>query len=838
MADGNNYKKQFFKKLQDIINSDEFKKKKFSARVPVNSPRRSFALRAKIVVVAVVLAFSACIGQLVNLQIVHSQEYKTKAEQNQLYDKLTPAQRGSILDVNGVPLAQSASVWRVYVDPSEVPNDKVRNELGEDLAKALKLEKEDVMAALNKKEGKYYVIKTDVEYEEKEKVLEILKKDYKYIPEKKDETKKEKSFLKKILDLFKKKDESEDDKPHEISVKGRAMANIEEDSKRYYPNKSLAANVLGYTNNDGRGGAGLELYYNSELMGTPGRKVTAKNAVGDLMPNQYKTVYEAKQGSNLVLTIDSNIQAFLENALDQAFIDNKCASANGIVMDVNTGAVLAMATRESFDPNNPWDVDKKEVEKRFKELLAKENERNKKKNIVLSDKQQRELEEKLKSQAFSDVMQQGIKNRTITDTYEPGSVFKTITACAAIEEGVATPDTKVECKPGGITIDGRTYHCANHNVHGVLDMTGGLTKSCNSYFITMGQKLGTEAFAKYFEAFGFTEKTGIDLPGEAQPVEGVTYHKLDQLSRVNLASCSFGQSFQVTPIQMITALSAIANGGKLMQPYVVAKTTDENGRPIDITKPVVRRQVISEKTSKTVADMMQKVVNEGTAKIGYVSGYRVGGKTGTSQKLSKKGEYIASYGCFAPADDAKIAVLITIDEPHGGQIHGGQIAAPVAARVVESTLKYMNVEPRYTDEELKNLDMVLPKYTGEDAQSVKKTLTEKGFNCKIIGNGKNVVRQLPAPYQPITKGGVVVLYTENNPTNIQTKVPDFTGLSLIEATQRAAAFGINIKISGNTLVDSELIAYGQDIKPQTTVDYGKTVKVYFRSNKDDSELID
>lgn len=838
MADKNGLKKKFFKMLQNIINSDILKKNTLSARVPVNSPRRSFALRAKAVFVVAAIAFSACIVQLANIQVVHSQYYKTRAEQNQLYDKLTPAKRGSILDVNGVPLAQSASVWQVYVDPSEVPDEKVRNELGSDLAKALNLKKEDVMKALNKKEGKYYVIKKNVEYEEKEKVLDILQKDYTYIPQRKDEEQEEKSLIRKVLDIFKKKDENEEQKIKEVPVKGRAMANIEEDSKRYYPNKTLAANVLGYTNSDGNGGAGLELYYNSELVGTPGRIVTAKNAVGDLMPNQYKTVYEAKQGSNVVLTIDSNIQAFLENALDQAFIDNKCASANGIVMDVNTGAILAMATRESFDPNDPWNVDEKEVEKRFKELLAQENEKNKKKNIVLSDSQQKELEDELESKAFSDVMQQGIKNRNISDTYEPGSVFKTITACAALEEGVATPDTKVECKPGGITVDGRTYHCANHNVHGVLDMTGGLTKSCNSYFITMGQKLGTKAFAKYFEAFGFTEKTGIDLPGEAKPIEGVTYHKLDKLSKVNLASCSFGQSFQVTPIQMVTALSAIANGGKLMQPYVVAKTTDENGRPIDITKPVVRRQVISEQTSKTVANMMQKVVNEGTAKIGYVAGYRVGGKTGTSQKLSKKGEYIASYGCFAPADDAKIAVLIMIDEPHGGKIHGGQIAAPVAARVVESTLKYMNVEPRYNENEIKNLDMVLPKYTGENAQTVRKELISKGFNCKIIGNGTNVVRQLPGPYQPITKGGVVVLYTENSPTNAKTTVPDFNGLSLIEATQRASAFGINIKISGNTLVDSELIAYGQDTKAGTTVDYGKTVKVYFRSNKDDSELLD
>ena len=302
------------------------------------------------------------------------------------------------------------------------------------------------------------------------------------------------------------------------------------------------------------------------------------------------------------------------------------------------------------------------------------------------------------------------------------------------------------------------------------------------------------------------------------------------MTLIDLASSSFGQSFQVTPIQMVTALSAIANGGKLMKPYVVAKVLDDNGNVVSETQPTVRRQVISEETSAKVAEMMRRVVNEGTAKNGYVIGYRVAGKTGTSQKLGKTGEHVASYGCFAPADDPKVAIIIIIDEPHGGQIQGGQIAAPVAAQVMEKTLKYLNVEPQYTESELAKLDTTVSNYVGKNVSEVSSELRLAGFNCKVIGNGDKVISQLPGAYQSVPKGGIVVLYTEGGPVETKTKVPDLTGLSITQVNRTAAATGINVKISGNTLVNSELTSYGQSIAKGESVDYGTTVTVYFKSN--------
>lgn len=821
MTEKNNFLKSILKKVLDIKDSNILKHPK--SRKTKNSPRKLYAIRSICVVVAIAIAFGCCVFQLARIQIIHAEEYRQIAEQNQLYDKPIPAKRGDILDRNGNVLAQSASVWKVYADPYNIPTQNVREELTNDLVKALsernaeKKEKKNlerkIYKILGKKDKRYLILKNNVEYNLKENVLkDVIAKDYKYTIE---------------VDGVKK----------EKTINGSMVIGIVPDVKRYYPNNDFASHVLGYTNSDGVGSAGVEFSYNNILMGKPGRIVTAKGIDKEMMPLQHKEIYEAKQGKSIILTIDRNIQMYLEKALDQAYIDNKCASANGIVMDVNTGAILAMATKSSFNPNNPWEVDDKEADSEYHRILSELEEKDKKNKIEIDAKQMEERKKAAYNQAISNVMFKNVRNINISDTYEPGSVFKTITACAALEEGVATPDTKVECKPGGITIAGNTYHCANRRVHGVLDMTGGLTKSCNSYFITMGQKIGVEAFNKYFEAFGFTEKTEIDLPAEAKPIMGTTYHNPATMSKVNLASSSFGQTFQVTPIQMVTALSAIANGGKLMKPYIVEKTADETGRLLTQTKPVVRRQVISQKTSDLVSEMMRKVVNEGTAKNGYVAGYRVAGKTGTSQKLSKKkGEYIASYGCFAPADDAKIAVIIMIDEPHGGQIHGGQIAAPVAARVVEDTLKYMNVEPIYTETEIKKLDTVIPSYIGKDARDIKRELVSKGFNCKIMGNGTKIVKQIPAPYQTVPQGGIIVLYTQENPANSKTTIPDFTNLTLAQANQRAAAFGLNLKISGNTLVNSELIAYGQNKQAGKEVEYGTTITVYFKSNTGVSDL--
>ena len=354
--------------------------------------------------------------------------------------------------------------------------------------------------------------------------------------------------------------------------------------------------------------------------------------------------------------------------------------------------------------------------------------------------------------------------------------------------------------------------------------------SCNPFFITVGQKLGAEKFFEYFEAFGFTEKTGIDLPAENVPIAGQNYHSLDSMGIVELSSSSFGQSFQVTPIQMITAISAIANGGKLMTPYLVQKQLDENGNVIKETQPNVRRQVVSEQTAKTVADMMEAVVSSGTGKNAYVAGYRVAGKTGTSQKLSAGGKkYVASFGCFAPADDPEIAVLILVDEPVG-QINGGQICTPVAAKVVEKTLEYLGVERQYTEKEMELLDTNAPNLVGSNVDDAKKLLENEGFEAKVVGEGDVVVTQMPSYNQTMPQNGIIVLYTEQDAERVTVKVPDLRQMSVSQANKYALSAGLNIKISGNALNEGELVSYDQSIEPGEEVEYGKTVTVYFKSN--------
>ena len=748
-------------------------------------PKKEKDRRAKVMVVIIAIAFFACVGNLFRIQVVQADYYKGKAEENQLYDTEIPAQRGTIYDSEGNVLAQSASVWLVYIDPYSVPDDSVRADLCSDLSNALGINGDTLMKKLKMTKYRYLVIAKQVEYDNKEKVVEIKKKKYEYTQD----GKKQYAY-------------------------GSAMVGIDPDVKRYYPNGNLASHIIGYTNSEGNGQAGIELYYNSILSGIPGRKVTAKDAYGRAMPLQYETLYDATNGQKLQLTVNSNIQRYLEEALKQAYIDNKCAYANGIVMDVNTGAILGMATMSDYDPNNPRQTDDAEVEEEYKRLQELRAAKYEESGKTPTEEEIKKGQEEDRNNAKLNVFYNNVRNQNVSSTYEPGSVFKTITASAALDQGVADQSTKVDCVAGGIKILTQTYHCNAHTVHGTLDMVGGLKKSCNSYF----------------EAFGFTEKTGIDLRAETQPKAGVTYHAHEGMTLIDLASSSFGQSFQVTPIQMVTALSAIANGGKLMKPYVVAKVLDDNGNVVSETQPTVRRQVISEETSAKVAEMMRRVVNEGTAKNGYVIGYRVAGKTGTSQKLGKTGEHVASYGCFAPADDPKVAIIIIIDEPHGGQIQGGQIAAPVAAQVMEKTLKYLNVEPQYTESELAKLDTTVSNYVGKNVSEVSSELRSAGFNCKVIGNGDKVISQLPGAYQSVPKGGIVVLYTEGGPVETKTKVPDLTGLSITQVNRTAAAAGINVKISGNTLVNSELTSYGQSIAKGESVDYGTTVTVYFKSN--------
>lgn len=748
-------------------------------------------IRAVIVFFLLVgLVFGSSIINLARIQLVDSERYKSQAEKNQLHDTEISAARGIIYDANGTVLAKSASVWKIYIKPNSIAtfeNEEFKNDVCRRISEIIGVDYESVKEKADKSKYAYLILKKQVEFDEKEKVADFLEGYYSYY------------------------ETTENDKGQLVQTEKKiyysAAIGIDPDVKRYYPYGSLAANLIGFTGTDDVGRLGVELKYDSILTGTPGRIITAQNGKSDVMKQEYETIYDPVQGTSLVLTIDEVIQRYLEDSLEQVYIDSNGVGAYGVVMDVDTGAILAMANMGNFNLNSPQALTEEE-EKMLLETYPDEEQRNNARNDLLYSKW---------------------RNFVVSDSYEPGSVFKIITAAAAVEENVLSEDFTYNCT-GKIQVADRTIKCHNRDGgHGSQDLKHGLMNSCNPLFITVGQTLGKEKFIEYFEAFGFTEKTGIDLPAEATPVAGVNYHSPETMGIVELSSSSFGQSFQVTPIQMVTAISAVANGGYLMTPYVVARQLDENGNVISETQPKIRRQVISEETAAEVADMMEGVVASGTGKNAYVAGYRVAGKTGTSQKLGSDGEYVASFGCFAPANDPEIAVLILVDEPKG-QINGGQICTPVAAQVVEKTLEYMGVERQYNDKELEKLDTLTPSLVGKTTEDASALLKDKGFEVKVVGEGDKVVSQMPSYNHSIPQGGIVVLYTEKDAERVTVEVPELTMMTLSAVNKYGAAAGLNIKVSGNALNAGELVSYSQSIPPGETVEYGTTVTVHFKSN--------
>ena len=547
------------------------------------------------------------------------------------------------------------------------------------------------------------------------------------------------------------------------------------------------------------------MQYDDDLTGVSGRIITAKNAQQGSMSSDYETTYDAKPGESLVLTIDEVIQYYLEQGLEQALVDTGAKYAYGIVMDTDTGAILGMTSKPDFDLNNPRKIS----------------------NAALSETIAAITDDTQRAQETTNALYAQWRNRTISDTYEPGSVFKTVVVSAALEEGVVDLNTTYTCT-GGIQVADNYQRCWKPGGHGHETLTQGLMNSCNPFFITIGQALGEERFYKYFEAFGFTEKTGIDLPAEAKPVAGKTYHALESMGISELSSSSFGQTFQVSPIQMITAVNTIANGGKLMQPYVVDSKLDSDGNVVYKTTPTVKRQVISEKTASTVADMMEQVVSIGTGKNAYVAGYHVAGKTGTSEKIGIEGAYIASFAGFAPADNPEISILIAIDEPTG-EHGGGAVAAPIAGMLLEKIMTYLNVEPQYEDDELSNISSVAPSLVGKSVGDAKVSAAK--FTVKVVGSGTKVISQTPAAGQQMRTGGVIVVYTEENAAKQTATVPNLCNMSMSQANSAAVNAGFNIRLSGTTN-SGEVLSYKQSVNAGEEAEIGSVITVYFKSNVD------
>lgn len=734
----------------------------------------------------IILLFN--IGSAARVIFIDGDKYRQQAESQQMSDTVLTAPRGTIYDRNMNVLVKSATAWVLCATPGnigdvaekiEVPRAQIVDNIAKFCSDLFEISYDTVYEKLDNEKGAYAQLQKQVTAIQKQKIQEFVE---------------------------------------ENNYGG--ILYFTPSSMRYYPKNNFASVVLGFTNSDGEGKGGVELVYNEQLTGTPGRIITAKDARGNAMSSDYETVVDAQEGTGLILTIDSTIQHYLEKELEQGREDCQAVGAYGIVMDVKTGAVLAMSNKPDYDSNNAYKIYDKDERKRVEELKGTESYSNE----------------------FTDALYSQWKNKTISFVYEPGSVFKIFTLSAGIEEGVVSENTKFTCGYE-YQVASERFHCANHVSHGSQTVREGLMNSCNKFFINIGQILGAQTYYKYFEAFGFTEQTGMDLAGESQPVAGVTYHPKDSFSKVNLASTSFGQTIKVSPIQIITAACCIANGGNLMQPYIVAGTVDSDGNVLSTTEPVVRRQVISESTSKLVCSMMESVVLEGTGTTAYVPGYHVAGKTATSQKIQESNEqgraiYSGSFVCFAPANDPQIAVLVIMDEPGGINYGGSKVAAPVAKEVIKNSLIYLNVEPEYTESELKTAMSTTPKLIGNTVSSAKVTASNAGYTTKVIGEGDTVVAQNPSPNQTVAPGGVIILYTESDETSSKVEVPDFTDKSLSQVNQLAASFGLNITFSGPSIQTGTMRSFRQNVEAGTKVEAGSSITVYFQEGTGLSDVTD
>ncbi|MBQ9915010.1 MAG: PASTA domain-containing protein, partial [Clostridia bacterium] len=579
---------------------------------------------------------------------------------------------------------------------------------------------------------------------------------------------------------------------------------LQEDAKRYYPYGNFASHVLGFVGDDNQGLGGIENLYDEELTGNPGRVIALKNALDSDMPFKEEKHIDPENGTNVVLTIDEVIQHFAEKHLEAAYYEEKVqAGASAIVADVNTGEILAMVTKSDFDLNAPFTLPE-DIEAQL-QTITNDDER---------------------LTARSNALQKMWRNKAVVDSYEPGSCFKIITGCMALEEGLITPDSPFFCT-GSKKVENRIINCSHHEGHGNQTFVDAMKNSCNPAFIDVGLLVGKEKFKEYYKAFGFMDPTGFDLPGEAS---GIFYSDANY-NTVELATASFGQGPVVTPLQLISAVGAVANGGKLMKPYLVKELIDDDGNVVRKTEPTVVRQVISQQTSETMCAILEAAVSSGTGQNAYIKGYRVAGKTGTSEKVPRgSNKYVSSFIAFAPANDPKVACLVVLDEPSNGQYYGGAIAAPVVAKILEDTLRYLGIEPQYTESEKQTLDVFVPDVKGLSPNNAIKNLKNQNLTYKVVGNGETVLSQTPKSGSNLPAGSVVILYTEENATE-RVIVPDITNLSLAQAQARLKEHRLNLAITGagGTGASSNLTVANSQYPPAgTEVDAGTVVEVEFR----------
>lgn len=720
-------------------------------------------------------------GVLFKVSVIDSKELSAMATDQQQSSFDIKAKRGTIYDRNNKVLAQSTTVWDVIISPGDIEKNEPENRefICKGISDILGVKYETLTEACKDTSSRYYVVKKKVDRSTVEKINNFV--------------------LKNNLNRY--------------------SVYTVENSERSYPNGTLAASVLGFVN-ENEEGYGIEAYYNSYLKGTDGRVITTTDAHGNAMPYDYSARYSAKDGNSLVLTIDETLQYYLEKNLEITVSQHKLANrSTGIIMNAKTGAIVAMATSPGFDPNDPSNV----YFESDRLTLAKMSADKKTEEEILAKKQE--------------IWGKQWQNKAVSELYIPGSVFKMFTCASALEEEVVSLDSTFECS-GIADVAGTKIRCWNVGGHGVSNLTEAMIRSCNPAFIKIGQLLGVEKFSKYFEAFGFTEKTGIDLPGEADSL----YVKESDMGIVELSSSAFGQTTKVTPIQMVTAAAAVVNGGKLVTPYVVDKIIDSDGNVVKSAQTVVRRQVISEETSATMRKILEDVVTANGGGNAYMSGYRIGGKSGTSEKIDDYNSgktpelrYVATFCAIVPIDDPEYVMLVVCDEPTSGYIYGSAIAAPVVSAVFKEGLEYMGIYPQYTADELAQQDVTVPWVGGYNSIRAEAQLTAAGLKAEYIGStdGTEVTGQVPSAGTVMPSGSTVMLYMGDIPLSDyrMSTVPNVIGMTVEEANKALSEAGLNISITG-AATGSEAKAISQSVNSGLVVYRGSVIEVNFLVNNE------
>ena len=716
--------------------------------------------RLFVILIILVLIFVALLGKTAYLQFVQGEELKQKKYSQTIESTTISAKRGTIYDSTGKALAISANVNTITVNP-EYLKYNVKNRKDESVVNAMK----EKLAT---------------------EISNLFELDYNDVLSKLNSTRKVETVVSKVEG-----DKIEEFRAWMTSNKITSGINIDDDSKRYYPYNNLASNLIGVCGNDNQGLDGIELQYDSVLKGTEGRITTSTSVSDEAIPDSDEKYIAPQNGSDVYLTIDSNIQAIAEKYLKQAVEENKCSrGGNVIIEDPTTGEILAMATYPDFDLNSPYEPNQTMINNGYEKLSDTE-----------------------KNQQILSMW----RNRAVLDTYEPGSTFKIITASTALEENITETDKSGEfyCN-GAQQVANIKIRCAHASGHGYQSLRQALENSCNPAFIQLGQKIGVSTLYKYIRNFGLFDKTGIDLPSEANS----SFWAEKDVGTVELATMSFGQRFTITPMQLVKAASAIANDGVMVTPHVVGKIKNNDTGYTKTIETNLERQVISKDTSEKMKDMMKDVVEKGGGSYAKVEGYTIGGKTGTSEPNPNHPEngYVASFLAIAPLENTKLVILLTLYGPQGNSHYGGQIAAPVVSQILTEVLSYMNIPSNNSEETVSNNKVTVPNFTNKTISEAKTIIEENGLKVKTKGNSDEIVTdQMPKNGSTVTKGGIVELYTKDNDTRVSQSVPDLKDLSYEEAKNTLQSKNLNISSSGSGIVVSQEPSAGTEVDEGTII---------------------